>query len=133
MLDVGEKDDIHPGNKQDVGVRLALLALEKDYNYNVVSSGPLYEDHRIVDDYIEISFKSVGSGLTSKGKLKNFEIAGVNKKFYEATAKIVGNKVRVHSKQIQSPKHVRYAWKNWVEATLFNKEGLPASSFQSDY
>ena len=133
LLDVGEKDDIHPGNKQDVGERLALLALEKDYNYNLVSSGPLYEDHRIVDDYIEISFRSVGSGLTSKGKLKNFEIAGVNKKFYEATAKIVGNKVRVHSKQIQSPKHVRYAWKNWVEATLFNKEGLPASSFQSLY
>ena len=76
LLDVGEKDDIHPGNKQDVGKRLALLALEKDYNYNVVSSGPLYEDHRIVDDYIEISFTSVGSGLTSKGQLKNFEIAG---------------------------------------------------------
>ena len=133
LLDVGEEDDIHPGNKQDVGMRLALLALEKDYNYDVVSSGPLYEDHRIVDDYIEVSFKSVGSGLASKGKLKNFEIAGMNKKFYEATAKIVGNKVRVHSKQIQSPKYVRYAWKNWVEATLFNKEGLPASSFQSDY
>lgn len=133
LLDIGEKNNGHPGNKQDVGKRLALLALDKDYNYNVVSSGPLYEDHRIVDNYIEISFKSVGSGLTSKGKLKNFEIAGVNKKFYEATAKIVGNKVRVYSKKIKRPKHVRYGWKNWVEATLFNKEGLPASSFQSDY
>ena len=133
LLDVGEKEDIHPGNKQDVGMRLAMLALEKDYNYNVVSSGPLYEDHRIVDDYIEISFKSVGSGLTSRGKLKNFEIAGRNKKFYKATARIVGNKVRVYSKKIKRPKHVRYAWKNWVEATLFNKEGLPASSFQSEY
>ena len=133
LLDVGEKEDIHPGNKQDVGMRLALLALEKDYNYNVVSSGPLYEDHRIVDDYIEISFKSVGSGLTSRGKLKNFEIAGRNKKFYKATARIVGNKVRVYSKKIKRPKHIRYAWKNWVEATLFNKEGLPASSFQSEY
>ena len=75
----------------------------------------------------------MGSGLTSKGKLKNFEIAGGNKYFYEATAKIVGNKIRVHSKQVKSPKHVRYAWENWVQATLFNKEGLPASSFQSDY
>ena len=75
----------------------------------------------------------MGSGLTSKGKLKDFEIAGVNKKFYKATAKIVGNKVRVYSKKIKRPKHVRYGWKNWVEATLFNKEGLPASSFQSDY
>ena len=132
LLDVGEKEDIHPGNKQDVGMRFALLALEKEYNYNIVSSGPLYEDYKIADDYIEISFKSVGSGLTSKGQLKNFEIAGANKKFYEATAKIVGNKVRVFSKKIKRPKHVRYAWKNWVEATLFNKEGLPASSFQSD-
>tara|TARA_B000000557_G_scaffold175430_1_gene142825 strand:- start:324 stop:995 length:672 start_codon:yes stop_codon:yes gene_type:complete len=133
LLDIGEKDNGHPGNKKDVGKRLALLALENDYNHNVVSSGPLYEDHTIVDDYIEISFKSVGSGLTSKGQLKNFEIAGANKKFYEATAKIVGNKVSVHSKQVQSPIHVRYAWKNWVEASLFNKEGLPASSFQSDF
>lgn len=132
LLDVGEKEDIHPGNKQDVGMRFALLALEKEYNYNVVSSGPLYEDHKIVDDYIEISFKSVGLGLRSRGKLKNFEIAGRNKKFYKATARIVGNKVRVFSKKIKRPKHVRYAWKNWVEATLFNKEGLPASSFQSD-
>ena len=133
LLDIGEKDNGHPGNKKDVGKRLALLALDNDYNYNVVSSGPLYEDHTIVDDYIEISFKSVGSGLTSKGQLKNFEIAGRNKKFYKATARIIGNKVRVYSKKIKRPKHVRYAWKNWVEASLFNKEGLPASSFQSDY
>ena len=133
LLDIGEKNNGHPGNKQDVGKRLALLALDKDYNFNVVSSGPLYKDHRIVNNYIEVSFKSVGSGLTSKGKLKDFEIAGVNKKFYKATAKIVGNKVRVYSKKIKRPKHVRYGWKNWVEATLFNKEGLPASSFQSDY
>ena len=112
---------------------MALLALDKDYNYNIVSSGPLYENHRKVDDYIEISFKSVGSGLTSRGKLKNFEIAGRNKKFYKATARVVGNKVRVYSKKIKRPKHIRYAWKNWVEATLFNKEGLPASSFQSEY
>ena len=133
LLDIGEKDNGHPGNKKDVGKRLALLALDNDYNHNVISSGPLYEDHRIVDDYIEISFTSVGSGLTSKGQLKNFEIAGANKKFYAATAKIVGNKVRVRSKKIKSPKHVRYAWKNWAQATLFNKEGLPASSFESDY
>ena len=133
LLDIGEKNNGHPGNKQDVGKRLALLALDKDYNYNVVSSGPLYEDHRIVDDYIEISFNNLGSGLISKGKLENFEVAGENKKFYKATAKIVGNKVRVYSKKIKRPKHVRYGWKNWVEATLFNKEGLPASSFQSDY
>ena len=63
----------------------------------------------------------MGSGLTSKGKLKNFEIAGVNKKFYEATAKIVGNKVRVHSKQIQSPKHVRYAWKTGLKRLCSTK------------
>ena len=93
----------------------------------------MYEDHRIVDDYIEISFNNLGSGLISKGKLENFEVAGENKKFYKATAKIVGNKVRVYSKKIKRPKHVRYGWKNWVEATLFNREGLPASSFQSDY
>ena len=133
LLDIGEKDNGHPGNKQDVGKRLALLALDKDYNYNVVSSGPLYEDHRIVDNYIEVSFKSVGSGLASKGKLKNFEVAGENKKFYKAKAVIIDNKVRVYSKKIKRPKHVRYGWKNWVKPTLFNKDGLPASSFQSEY
>ena len=133
LLDIGEKDNGHPGNKQDVGKRLALLALDKDYNYNFVSSGPLYEDHRIVDDYIEISFNNLGSGLISKGKLENFEVAGENKKFYKAKAIIIDNKVKVYSNKIKTPKYVRDAWKNWVEATLFNKEGLPASSFQSDY
>jgi len=131
LMDIGEKDDIHPHNKQDVGKRLALLALDNDYNYDLVSSGPLYKSHKGYKNYIEVDFDNKGSGLYSKGELKDFEVAGDNKVFYKASAKIIGDIVRVSSKNVKNPKHVRYGWKNWTIGSLFNKEGLPASSFNS--
>ena len=131
LMDIGEKDDIHPHNKQDVGKRLALLALDNDYNFDIVSSGPLYKSSINYKKYIEVDFENKGSGLYSKGELKDFEIAGNNKVFYNANVKIVGDKVRVSSKKVKNPKHVRYGWKNWTVGSLFNKEGLPASSFNS--
>ena len=131
LMDIGEKDDVHARNKQDVGKRLALLALDNDYNFDIVSSGPLYKSHKSYNNYIDVDFENKGSGLYSKGELKDFEIAGDNQVFYSASAKIIGNKVRVSSKRVKTPKHVRYGWKNWTIGSLFNKEGLPASSFNS--
>ena len=132
LLDVGLENNNHSPKKQPVGKRLALLALDNDYNFDIVSSGPLYVSHKIFNDYLEIDFDHKGSGLSTSGKLEDFEIAGENKIFYPALAQIVNNKVRVFSNlNVKYPKHVRYGWKNWVIGTLFNEEGLPASSFNS--
>ena len=131
LLDIGEKDDIHPANKQDVGKRFALLALDNNYNFDLVSSGPLYKNHEILKGYILVDFDSKGSGLVSRGMLKDFEIAGTDLIFFPAKAEIVNNKVRVWSDNVSKPIHVRYGWKNWMIGTLFNKEKLPASSFSS--
>ena len=131
LMDIGEEDDIHPHNKQDVGKRLALIALNKDYGFDIVSSGPLYKSHKNFKKYIDVDFNHKGSGLISNGKLKDFEIAGNDGIFYKASAKIINNKVRVYSSKVINPKHIRYGWKNWVMGSLSNKEGLPASSFSS--
>ena len=132
LMDIGDKDNVHAKNKQDVGKRLALLALKNDYNFDIVSSGPLYKGHINFKKYIEIDFDYKGSGLDlKKGGSKDFEIAGSDGVFYDASAKIIGDKLRVSSKSVINPKHVRYGWKNWIVGSLFNKEGLPASSFNS--
>ena len=131
LMDIGEEDDIHPHNKQDVGKRLALLALDKQYGFNYVSSGPKYKSHQPKGRYLYVDFDSVGSGLDFIGGENGFEIAGEDKKFYPATAKIVSNRIRLYSKDVKRPINVRYGWKNWTVGTLFNKEGLPASSFSS--
>jgi len=132
IMDIGEEKDIHPHNKRDVGKRLALLALDKDYEFDIISSGPLYKSHKIFSNYIDIDFINKGSGLMSKGILKDFEIAGDNMVYKTAKAEIIDDKIRVSSNKVKYPKHVRYGWKNWTVGTLFNKEGLPASSFSSN-
>ena len=132
LMDIGEEDDIHPHNKQDVGKRLALLALDKQYGFNYISSGPKYKSHQSKGTYLYVDFDSVGSGLDFIGGENGFEIAGENNQFYPATAKIINNRIRLYSKDVKRPINVRYGWKNWTVGTLFNKEGLPASSFSSD-
>ena len=132
LMDIGEEDDIHPHNKQDVGKRLALLALDKQYGFNYISSGPKYKSHQSKGRYLYVDFDSVGSGLDFIGGKNGFEIAGKDNKFYPATAKIINNRIRLYSKNVKRPINVRYGWKNWTVGTLFNKEGLPASSFSSE-
>ena len=132
LMDMGEEDDIHPHNKQDVGKRLALLALDKQYGFNYLSSGPKYKSHQVKGRHLYVEFDSVGSGLDFAGGENGFEIAGKDNVFYPATAKIIDNKIRLYSKDVKRPVNVRYGWKNWTVGTLFNKEGLPASSFSSD-
>ena len=131
LLDIGEEKDIHPENKKDVGERLALHALKNQYNFNLVANGPLYKNHVSKGSEIEVSFDDIANGLVSNGKLRGFEIAAKDSIFYPALAEIVNNKIIVSSNQVMNPIHVRYGWKNWFVGTLFNSEGLPASSFSS--
>jgi sialate O-acetylesterase len=133
LLDVGEWNDIHPLDKQTPGHRLALAAQKVAYgDAKVVSAGPLYQSMQTAGNKVTLSFTSVGGGLVAKGgePLKGFAIAGADKKFVWAQAKIEGNKVVVWSDQVAKPTVVRYAWADNPEgANLYNKEGLPASSF----
>ncbi|MEK9565835.1 MAG: sialate O-acetylesterase [Flavobacteriaceae bacterium] len=131
-LDIGEEHDIHPANKQDVGLRLARLALHYDYDQkNTIPSGPLYKSQTTHSGYIELTFDHIGSGLVGKNALSGFEIAASEGPFVAAKATIVGDRIRVSSKQIKNPQRVRYGWENYFEASLFNQEGLPASSFET--
>ncbi len=132
-IDIGEANDIHPRNKQDVGKRLALAALAIAYGQKIVYSGPIYRSMRIEGNKIRIFFDHVGSGLVAKGeKLTGFAIAGEDRKFVWANAKIEGNTVVVWSEQVPKPVAVRYGWADNPDCNLYNKEGLPASPFRTD-
>lgn len=132
-IELGEWNDIHPDNKKNVGERMALAGLKLAYGEDIVYSGPIYDNYKIENDKIIISFTHVGSGLmTYDGEeLSEFAIAGENKKFVWAKAKIEGDKVVVWSDTVTNPKYVRYAWAdNPDNPNLYNKEGLPASPFR---
>jgi len=134
-IDLGEWNDIHPDNKKDVGERLALAAFKLAYNENLVYSGPIYQSSKIEGNKIIISFDHSGSGLmTNDGEeLAEFALAGADKKFVWAKAKIEGNTVIVWNDSMANPMYVRYAWAdNPVNPNLYNKEGLPASPFRTD-
>lgn len=133
-IDIGEWNDIHPLNKKDVGHRLALAARHMAYGEkNLVYSGPQFSSAVVESNTVVLSFNHIGSGLKSDGALKGFTIAGVNKEFVWAKAKIKGDKVEVWSPNIENPKYVRYAWgDNPDKANLYNSEGLPASPFKTD-
>ena len=134
--DIGDAKDIHPKNKQDVGKRLALLALHNTYNKGNVFTGPTFLSQKIEGNKIVISFTNTGSGLMAKdvyGYLKGFEIAGADKKFYYAKALIEGDKVLVFQDGVTAPVAVRYSWADDAgESNFFNKEGLPAAPFRTD-
>ena len=134
-IDLGEWNDIHPLNKKDVGERLAKAALKLAYNKNIVYSGPIYSSSKIDGNKIVLSFDHIGSGLISNDgePLRRFEIAGSDGIFRWATAKIIGAKIEVWNENIAHPVKVRYAWSdNPRDANLYNKEGLPASPFQTE-
>jgi sialate O-acetylesterase len=136
-IDIGEANDIHPKNKQDVGYRLALAALKVAYDKNVTYSGPVYQSMEVKGNKIILSFANVENGLTAKndryGYLKGFAIAGADQKFVWAKATIEGDKVIVTSDAVVQPVAVRYAWgNNPDDANLYNVGGLPASPFRTD-
>lgn len=137
-MDIGEETVIHPAQKEQVGIRLAYWALAKTYNMQGFAfSGPVYREMQITNNgRIFLKFDYAEQGLSSFGKpLTDFEIAGEDKIFYPAQAKIQNDKngqIVVWSDSVKNPLHVRYAFKNWAEGSLFNIQGLPASSFRTD-
>lgn len=135
-IDIGETEDIHPRNKQDVGHRLALNALAKTYGKEVEFSGPEYQSMKIDGNRIILTFNHIAQGLVAKDKygyLKGFTIAGADQKFVYAQAAIKGNTIVVSSDEIENPVAVRYAWAdNPIDANLYNSVGLPASPFRTD-
>ena len=137
LIDLGEARDIHPKNKQDVGLRLALSALKVAYGENLAYSGPVLKSHKIEEGKFVFDFDQVYGGLVAKGNkygyLKGFAIAGADHHFEWAKAFIRGNQVIVYSEKITNPIAVRYAWgNNPDDANLYNKASLPASPFRTD-
>jgi sialate O-acetylesterase len=134
IIDIGDAEDIHPKNKQDVGKRLALWALAETYGKNLVFSGPLYKSMEKKGNQIVLRFNHIGGGLVADGgeSLKGFAIAGADQKFVWADARIEGDMVVVSSDQVPEPVAVRYAWADNPVCNLYNKAGLPASPFRTD-
>ncbi|MCP2028189.1 sialate O-acetylesterase [Flavobacterium sp. HSC-32F16] len=133
--DIGNAKDIHPTNKQDIGLRLAAIAMNTIYGKKQVHSGPAYKSKEIKGNQIILTFDNIGSGLSTpnKDELKGFEIAGADKIFHSAKAIIKDNKIIVSSDQVQNPAAVHYGWADDdTEINLFNKEKFPASPFRTD-
>jgi sialate O-acetylesterase len=132
-IDIGDAADIHPKNKQDVGKRLALIALAKTYGVKVPYTGPVYESSKSEAGTIRVVFGEAKDLKTSNGEqLKGFAIAGADQKFHWAKAEIKGNQVLVSSAEVPDPVAVRYAWANNPICNLVNGAGLPASPFRTD-
>lgn len=133
-IDIGEWNDIHPLNKKDVGERLARSARKVAYGEDIVHSGPLFNAMDIEGEKIVLSFHHTGEGLVAEGdELHEFAIAGDDREFVRAKARIEGDQVVVWSNKIQNPVAVRYAWAdNPDQANLYNSTGLPASPFRTD-
>jgi sialate O-acetylesterase len=132
--DVGAANDIHPKDKKTVGNRLALWALNRHHDKDIVVSGPLYKSHSVDGNQVKIEFDHVGGGLKSRDDkpLKRFEISNDGKTWHWATAKIDGDSIVVECSDVSKPVAARYAWTaNPEGANLINEEGLPASIFQT--
>lgn len=134
IMDIGEKDCIHPSNKAAGSNRLAFLALAKTYGKSgFASSGPVLKEMTVAAPVVKLTFNNAVNGLTSFGKeLSCFEVAGANKRFYPVKAFISGTGITLFCPAVAEPVAVRYAFKDFVIGDLFNTEGLPASSFRTD-
>ena len=132
-IDTGDPNNLHPKDKRPVGERLALCALAKQYGQKVVYSGPTLASIERLPSSVRLRFAHADGGLVVKGaKLEEFEIAGEDRKWYWADARIQGGTVVVSSPSVPNPKEVRYAWQSNPAATLFNGAGLPAGPFRTD-
>ncbi len=125
---------MHPKNKQELCERLTRIARANVYGEKIEYYGPMYESMQVEGNSIRVKFTHVSGGLVAKGgELKWFQVAGADKKFVNATAKIDGNTVVVSAPGVSAPVAVRYAWNQWPEgANLYNSDGLPAPQFRSD-
>jgi sialate O-acetylesterase len=145
-VDIGNPENIHPADKHDVGERLALVARRLAYGEKVASSGPIFDAMKVTGNSISVSFKDDGGGLIigqapwvpvdaqrlPTTNLLGFTIAGADKKWMPAEARIEDNTVVVSSSQVSTPVAVRYDWANAPQGNLYNKDNLPASPFRTD-
>lgn len=132
-IDIGEADNIHPKNKQEVGRRLAMWALGTVYGKPGATSGPLPDGHEIKGAEVVVKFQHTDGGLVAKGgELRGFQIAGADKRWVAASARIEGSTVVVSCPEVREPVAVRYAWANNPDCNLYNGADIPASPFRSD-
>lgn len=135
--DIGDPNNVHPKNKQELGRRLAAIALNNVYGLTQTCNGPVYDSVSFTNGEALLYFHSTGKGLLAKdryGYLRGFEIAGPDRKFYFAEAFIRGHHVAVHSDSVLQPVAVRYGWSNAPEdINLYNQDGFPASPFRTDH
>lgn len=134
-IDLGEWNDIHPGNKKPIGDRLALAARKLAYDEEVFYSGPIFKSAFVEDGKVELTFDHVGSGLISKDNqpLRWFSLAGADGQFHWARAEIKNNSIVLRNEKVKNPIKVRYAWADNPEnVNFYNKEGLPASPFEAE-
>ncbi len=135
IIDIGEADDIHPRNKQDVGTRLALQAMKVAYGEkNIIASGPTFKSMAVRGNTAIVTFENVGAGLSTSDSLPvaGFAVAGADRKFHWADAKISGNTVVLTCRDVEHPVAVRYAWADNPKCNLVNSAGLPACPFRTD-
>jgi sialate O-acetylesterase len=133
-IDIGDEKNIHPTNKQEVGRRLSLWALGTVYGRKVpATSGPLPAGHEVRGAEIVLKFSHTDGGLTARGgALQGFVIAGEDRQWKPAQARIEGDRVVVASPAVPKPVAARYAWENFPTCNLFNGAGLPATPFRTD-
>jgi sialate O-acetylesterase len=132
-IDIGDAVNIHPLNKQDVGLRLALAAEAISYGEKIEYSGPLFRQATVEGNSMRVWFDHTTGGLKTKGDVVlGFEVAGADSNFVEAEARIEGATVVVSAASVSEPRRVRYAWKDVPDGNLFNGENLPASPFRSE-
>ena len=135
IIDVGDGHDIHPTNKQDVANRLARLALARDYGVKIAAQSPTYEAMEKHGNKIVLKFKEAGGGLKTAdvAEARGFAIAGSDRHFVWATAKIVGPAtIEVWSDNVSDPEAVRYAWADNPVCNVYSAEGLPLTPFRTD-
>lgn len=132
-IDIGLADDIHPKNKQEVGRRLALLALAGSYGKNVSSSAPVFQNYIIKGDKMELDFGQKQDGFKIKDTtLKGFTIAGPDRVFYSAEAMVQNGKIIVSSPKVSVPLTARYGWADNPDCNLYGENGLPVAPFRTD-
>jgi sialate O-acetylesterase len=136
IIDTGEAKNVHPQNKAPLGYRLSLIALANAYGQKIEYSGPLYQSMEVKGSDVVIHFTHLGGGLVAKGgPLKGFQVAGADKKFVDADARIDGDTLVVGSASVPAPVAVRYAWDEYPEGmgcNLYNGDDLPAAPFRTD-
>ena len=131
--DIGNFRDIHPRNKRDVGYRLALLALKRDYGKtDLVADSPAYQSHEVKGNQLIVTMRNATKLSTSDGQpARYFELAGADCKFYPATAELNGNQITLTSPQVPEPLLMRFAWTPDITVNLVNENKLPAGSFRA--